>query len=548
MTENEVKILNGEQFLNADSLYSPVEKTAELFPNNTALRFMGKNITYKTLKNKVKHYVDSFKAAGAVKGEVITFALPNIPESIYILYASAKAGLKSAPLHPLSPPVAISTAMTATKSRFVFVLPNMAQSVAELQKDAAVIAVNPVNSLKLRGKIYLLKQPLPKQKDNLFRFETFVKNPACIKPVSAPLKCPAGDNSNILLQSGGTSGSPKTVGLSYKAVNNLAKKGLWILSKDKVTDCGMMSALPLFHGFGLAMGVHSMLCHGGKNVLFAKFRRSEAVKEIRKGNINFLIGIPRLYEAILSHPKFRGKKLNKQFIAFVGGDFVPPRLMENFDRTVKKSGGKCRLFEGYGLTETVNVCAVNTYENNKQGTVGKPLTGVGIAAFDFSDTPKKLGADECGELAVCGDTLMTEYVGDTAATDSVFFEYEGKKYIKTGDFGSVDSEGFVKFVSRIKRVIKVRGVPVYPSEIERFSCMNGNITDACAIPVSHGSEQRLVLFVTGKTEPDLLELRRSIRENMSVYSEPHEIYYVKEFPYTSAGKTDTAKLTEKYTK
>lgn len=540
MDEKLKYISEHKQFEGATTLYEPIERVAKLLPKLTALRFLGHNISYGTLDKTVNKYARILKEAGLVYGEAVTAALPNIPESVYVTYAAAKAGMRISPLHPLIPPEGVKTAIERSGSRIVFMLGDSAEKVAKACPAAAVIAVSPANSLRIGKIVYGAKNPLPKTRNNIYTLKDFLAGKCKLPPVKS---CPAKDNTAILLQSGGTTGTPKIIGLSAQSVNNLAKRGLGILGREHVTDCGMLSVLPVFHGFGLAMGMHAMLCHGGKNVLFPKFHRAQAVKEILRGNIQFMIGVPRLYEALLSHPKFAGKPLSKLVVAFVGGDFVPHTLLEKFDKRVAEGGGVCRLFEGYGLTETVTVCSVNTYAQNRATTVGKPLAEMEIAAFDFSDEPKKLAPGEKGELAVAGDTLMEEYLSDSAATEKVFFTYDGKRFVRTGDCGYTDEDGFVHFLSRIKRIVKIKGIPVYPLEIEQLVSAVDGVTGVCAAPVSDGeSEERIVLFVESK-RTDLTEfLPAYIGEKISDFAVPSEIHVLASLPLTNVSKIDAKKL------
>lgn len=539
-------IAEGKQFDGADSLYFPVEKAANLFPKNTALRFLGKNISYKTLAEKVSEYSSCLLKAGLKKGEAVTFALPNIPESVYLLYATQKAELRTSPLHPLSTPEAVSSAIEKTGSRIVFALGDAARKIAERCASATVVAVSPANSLGIKKLLFSLRSPLPKKSGNLIRLSDFLKTPQNTPLVSHVKICPAHQKTSVLLQSGGTTGTPKVIGLSADSVNNLAARGMGILGKNDVTRCGMLSVLPVFHGFGLAMGVHAMLCHGGKNVLFPKFHRASAVREIRKGNVQFVIGVPRLYEALLSHPKFAGKALRSLAVAYVGGDFVPRTLLKEYDAHIKKFGGKSRLYEGYGLTETVTVCSVNTDSANKDETVGKPLAGMEIRAFDFSgDTPRELPPNEKGELGITGDTLMQEYLSDEKSTAEAFFSYNGKNYVRTGDCGYTDEEGFIHFVSRFKRIVKVKGIPVYPMEIEQLAITVEGVGAACAVPLTEKPES-IVLFIEGTDETLKERLKKLIREKISIYAEPSEVFLVKSFPVTNMSKTDTNALLELY--
>ncbi len=548
MTQNEKfrYIAEHKHFENARTLYDPVAKAAELFPENTALRFMGRNIRYATLAARVTTYKNALRAIGLTDGEAVTTALPNIPESVYLLYAAADAGLRISPLHPLSSTEAVRTAMQKTGSRIVFVLGNAASAVAEACPFATVVAVSPAASLRLGKIVYSLRSPLPKATGNLCRLRDFLHGKITLMPQTVP--CPAQANTAVLLQSGGTTGTPKIIGLSADAVNRLARRGLGVLGREHVTDCGMLSVLPIFHGFGLAMGVHAMLCHGGKNVLFPKFHRASAVKEILRGNVQFVIGVPRLYEALLSHPKFRGKPLRSLVVAFVGGDFVPHTLLHAFDRRVAEAGGTCRLFEGYGLTETVTVCSVNTEISHQDNTVGRPLDEIDIAAFDFSGAaPVRLPTGEKGELGVASDTLMEEYLSDPAATEAVFFTHNGMRYVRTGDCGYLDARGFVHFLSRLKRIIKVRGIPVYPLEIEQLVSSIEGVTGVCAVAVANGGEEALVLFVESAEKTQGEKIGAYIREKLSEFAVPKDIVVLPHLPLTDVSKIDAKKLLEIYT-
>lgn len=544
MTENEKYVYEGKQFCGADSLYSPVAEVAKLFPRNTALRFFGKNISYAKLIGNIEEYAGALIKAGVKKGDTVAFALPNIPECVYLLYAAAKIGAAAMPLHPLSAPDAICSAMQRAGCGIIFVLPEAVEKTADACRFAAVVAVSPVRSLIIKRALYNLRRRCKTTRENSYSLNEFLRGAvAVITPKSATIRSAA-----VLLQSGGTGGSPKLIALGADSINGLAKKGMRALERGKVTDCGMLCVLPISHGFGLSMGVHAMLCHGGKNVLFPKFRRADTVKEIARKNIQFLIGIPRLYEALLSHKKFRGKKLRSLYIGFVGGDFVPQTLLENFDSAIKAAGGNCRLFEGYGLTETVNVCAVNTYSHNRLRSVGKPLYGLEIAAFDVSQNgPELLPHGKHGELAVCGDTLMLEYLSDPDGTGNAFFEYKGKKYVRTGDCGYTDDDGYVYFVSRIKRIIKVKGISVYPSQIEHVVNALPKIKEACVVGVPGKSdEESVTLFAVPDGEPDYETIRAAVRDKISDYAVPQSIVFLPELPRTNIGKIDTQALVREY--
>lgn len=169
-----------------------------------------------------------------------------------------------------------------------------------------------------------------------------------------------------------------------------------------------------------------MLCYGGCNTLMPKFHTADTIKLIEQNKINYLIGVPVLYEALMKKPEFSGDKLKNLRQAFVGGDYVPKRLLSDFNARMEENGSEARLYEGYGLTETVTVCAVNTTYASRCGQRGpRPVGGVSIAAFDADSNP--LPAGETGELCISGDELMNGYLHDEADEKRVFFNVSEAK-------------------------------------------------------------------------------------------------------------------------
>jgi long-chain acyl-CoA synthetase len=218
-----------------------------------------------------------------------------------------------------------------------------------------------------------------------------------------------------------------------------------------------------------------------------------------------------------------------------------------------KNGSSAKLFEGYGLTETVTVCAVNTFDNFREGSVGKTVGKLKIEAF--TDHKKMLNRGQSGELCISGDQLMQGYLGDESSTNKTFFSYNGEKWVRSGDIGYVDDDGFVFFKSRIKRIAKVSGITVFPSEIENL-CMNEleEIKEAHAVADSDNrTGDAIVMFVSTKSilsdeEKDALSQRITnlVESRLSVYARPRRIFFLPELPKTQVGKVDSNKLKDIY--
>lgn len=169
-----------------------------------------------------------------------------------------------------------------------------------------------------------------------------------------------------------------------------------------------------------------------------------------------------MFEALLKNKNFYGEKLKNIDICFIGGDFIPPSLLQRFNKRLEENGSKAKVFEGYGLTETVTVMSVNTFENNCLGSVGKPINNVKVKILD--DDHNVLNCFEKGEIAISGPTLMNGYLEG----ESNFIEIDKERYVLSGDIGYLDDEGFLFFVSRKKRIIKKKGYNIFPLEIENI--------------------------------------------------------------------------------
>jgi long-chain acyl-CoA synthetase len=348
----------------------------------------------------------------------------------------------------------------------------------------------------------------------------------------------------VYLHSGGTTGEPKIVALSSFALNSLANIYPWFLDTENIKDCHMLAALPMFHGYGLCMGIHILLSNGGVSTLMPKFSVKETIKYIKKNQMHFIIGVPALYESLLRNDKFKGPHLKNLTTAWVGGDFVSKSLLTRFNQVMIENDSKCRLFEGYGLTETVTVATVNTHRYNKENSVGKILPNVKAKTIDLK-TGKNLGFNKDGEICLSGETLMNGY---RFSDDAGFVvEKDGTKWIKTGDFGSIDKDNFIFYKQRLKRIVVVSGVNVFPRDIENIVSSFPEVYECAAVGVDDLKRDHMIkLFIVlnENYEGDTIDdrINKIIKEELGVYALPKEIVYLEKMPKTMIGKIDVTKL------
>ena len=302
----------------------------------------------------------------------------------------------------------------------------------------------------------------------------------------------------------------------------------------------MLAVLPTFHGFGLAVGIHTPLACGATSALMMKFNKKQVIKWINQNKINYIIGVPLLYQKLLEEKDFINSKLENLLACFVGGDDVSINLIETFNKLMKEKNSSNLMLEGYGLTETVTVCSVNTNSNFKLGSVGKSLNGITFKVLD--DNNKELKPNEIGEVYISGDTLMNGYLNDPISTNKTLINIDRTLFVKTGDLGYLDEEGFLFLKGRIKRIFKISGINVYPIEVEKIVRNLNEIKDASLEYFDNGPHLNLYVIKeknSNKSNEELIELiRNELSNKVLKYSMPKNIVFIDEFPKTTVGKID----------
>ncbi len=213
---------------------------------------------------------------------------------------------------------------------------------------------------------------------------------------------------------------------------------------------------------------------------------------------------------------------------------------------MKQNGSSAKLYEGYGLTETVTVSNVNFSGAAKRDTIGKPLPGIEEKIIDI-ETRKELPPGSLGEIIISGPTLMSGYLNDPKLNTEVFLEIGGKKWLSTKDYGSLDSEGYLTFRQRLRRVVKVNGETLCPSDIEDVVLELKDVFEAYCYGVADERKGHCfhlaVVIRRGVKTPDQAfveeEIRTKIKENLPPAYFPEKIIFLDKLPRTPVGKIDT---------
>lgn len=534
-------------------------------PDAPAMYFSGRHISYRKFFERTEAVTEAFMRRGFARGDVITLALPNIPVAVYIFYAANRLGITVCLVHPLEPVDRIAALSAKVGSKAVFLFDETAQRNADrldrLPCSAVFCSVSDnitafegffynIAAAGKRNKINRLVRSSKNKKGTVgyYSLASFLSNkeePGADRFKSSdPSKTPKKNfpAASVVMNSGGTEGVPKTVLLSDEAFNISSDNIINAISGEKDAPvAGMLALLPMFHAFGLGVVFHLVFTHGYEAVLLPKYSPAKIARYIKTGKVRYLAGVPTVYKGLVLQKDFDCKNLSKLVAAFCGGDALDEKTREAFDSLIVKHGGSCRLYQGYGLTETAGVFCVNKAGLSRPGSVGTPI-GENYDVIIMKDG-RKAEPGEVGEICLCSPSLMISYYEGKAGDSSVFFEYEGRKYLKTGDLGKKDADGFLYFCERIKRMTKVSGVNVFPSQVEEVLRLSPYVSDAAVKAVPNERKGNVIVaYVILKAGAGEEQARRDMEgkcmRSLNKWSRPVEYRFIERLPRTPIGKVD----------
>ena len=529
------------------SMVEAVERVAERYPNNIAFDFMGKSTTYRELMKNIERCAQSLKTIGVREGDRLTIAMPNCPQAIYLFYAVNMVGAVANMVHPLSSEKELEFYINESKSVTVVTLDQFYHKFEAIRENTCVVNViiasikdalsRPVRAgymLTEGRKIEKIPEDAP-----VIRWNEFMRlGKACFWNYKVRR---TGDDPSVILYSGGTTGTTKGILLTNKNFNALAQQ---IIATNPMFRPGdkMLSAMPLFHGFGLGVCIHSMLASGGRCILVPRFTAKSYAKLITKYKCNFIAGVPTLYEALLRIPDMDKADLSCLKGVFSGGDSLSVELKKKFDKFLYDHKATIQVREGYGTTETVTACCLTPTHMFKEGSIGIPFPDTYIKIVK-PGTDEELPYGEEGEILLSGPTVMKEYINHPEETAQTLRHHsDGLTWVYTGDLGTMDEEGFIYFKGRAKRMIITSGYNVYPAQLENILDAHEKVHMSCVIGVPDPYKmQRVKAFVMLKpgvpanedTREDILAY---CRKHIAKYAMPKEIEFRDELPKTLVGK------------
>ncbi len=529
------------------SMVSLIEKRAQENPDLDAYIFFGKKTSYGRMMDDINQCAKGLKAIGVKKGDRVTVALPNCPQGVTIFYAINMVGAVASMIHPLSSEKEIEFFINDSKSVMAITLDQFYGKFDAIRKNVCIrnlviTSIKDVVSLPVKIGYNLTEgrkhDKVPKDADIILWKDLMGRGRTYVGEYRD--ENDAGDAS-VILYSGGTTGLNKGILLSSYNFNALAMQTAGVNPNYKVGD-RMLTVMPIFHGFGLGISVHTVLVHGGCCILVPRFTPQSYAKLMMKYKCNYIAGVPALFEALIRMPKMENVDLSFLKGMFSGGDSLSIELKKKVDNYLYEHNSSIQVREGYGTTECVTASCLTPIHTAVEGSIGLPMPDMFYKIVE-PGTENELPYGETGEICLAGPTVMLGYLDQPEETANTLRTHaDGMTWVHTGDLGSMDDRGFVYFKQRLKRIIITNGYNVYPSQLENAFDAHEKVHMSCIIGVPDPiKKQKVKAFIMLK--PDIKpsddvksELMEYAKKNISKYALPYDIEFREDLPKTLVGK------------
>ena len=542
------------------SMSQLLREAGRKYPGNIAYSFMGKETTYAEFLKRIDAAAKGLTAMGIQKGDRVTICMANTPQALDCFYALNRIGAIPNMIHPLSAAEEIAFYLNVSHSKAILTLAQFYDKVASIldqvaqpvtvliariadELPAPLSLLYPITSggkadRKPAGKGYTLWYDMVRAGKNTVLPEVDVKYDDC----------------GAILYSGGTTGTTKGIMLSNLNFNALGLQTIAASGYDSIAGMKMLSIMPVFHGFGLGVGIHTALIGGATCILIPQFSVKVYADTLVKQKPNLIPGVPTLFEALLRADGLAGEDLSFLKGIFSGGDSLSPELKKKVDIFLKEHNCDQQIREGYGTTECVTASCLTPKDYARSGSIGVPFPDT------FYKIVKPGSCEECdpnteGEICISGPTVMLGYMDNPEETAQTLRPHgDGRIWLHTGDLGHMDEDGFVYFRQRLKRMIITSGYNVYPSQLENIIDGHEKVLLSCVIGIKDAYRgQKIKAYVVPMpgiepTEELKAELLNYCAGKMAKYATPRELEFRTELPKTLVGKVAYRVLEEEAAK
>ena len=526
------------------SLVEVLEEATGKFTHNTAFISMGKKITYKELDEKSLAFAAWLQSQGLKPGMRVGLMMPNILQYPIALFGILRAGGTVVNFNPMYTTHEVEHQIKDSGCEIMVVVENFAYTLQKALPNTPsvkkVVVASIGGLLGFKGTIVNfvlrhIKKMIPAWDiPGHERFNDVLKAGATLKFTPVAI---GHDDHAFLQYTGGTTGVPKGGILTHRnMVANLMQAYAWVRSYTEDGKDLVVTALPLYHIFALTANCLTFMRLGAANLLIVNPRDIPGfVKELSQYKFTAFTGVNTLFNALLNNEDFKKIDFSRLKLVLGGGMAVQKAIAEKWEAV---TGGP--LVQAYGLSETSPAVTINPFDLKEfTGSIGLPISSTCVKIVDDDGKIQPIG--EVGEILVLGPQVMKGYWNRQDETDKVF-DTEG--YLRTGDMGYMDEQGFIFLVDRKKDIIIVSGFNVYPNEVEDVVSRHPGILEVAAVGVDNGAMGELVKLFVVRKDPALTEqeIIKFCREELTNYKVPKQIEFVDELPKNNVGKILRRKL------
>jgi long-chain acyl-CoA synthetase len=521
------------------SLKQLFEESFEKFRTRPAYTNMDVTFTYGDMEELSRRFGAWLQhGAGLRKGDRVALMMPNVLQYPVAIFGVLRAGLTVVNTNPLYTPRELELQLKDSGAKVIVILENFAHVLEQViaRTDVEHVVVTGVGDLLGFPKSALVNFVLRRVRKQVpkyhlagaLRFNEVLRRGRTqqLDPIDL-----GHEDIAFLQYTGGTTGVSKGAILTHgNMVANVLQSGAWLSKATAKERDVVITALPLYHIFSLTANCLVFMESGAQNILITNPRDFPGfVKELKKYPFTYISGVNTLFNALLNTPGFDTVDFSRLSITLGGGMAVQQAVAERW----KQVTGNV-LTQAWGLTETSPAACINPFEIQEfNGSIGLPISSTEVSIRD--DDGRELDINQIGEICVRGPQVMRGYWNRPDETEKVMFP---GGWLRTGDIGRMDDNGFVYIEDRKKDMILVSGFNVYPNEVESVAVTHPGVLEVAAVAQADDRAGEVVaLFVVAK-DPNLTaaELIEHSRKSLTAYKVPKYVYFRSELPKTNVGK------------
>lgn len=530
------------------SLVDIIEASVRDYPRHVALEFFGATTTYRELGEQIDRAAEGLRGLGVQSGDTVALVLPNCPQHVVAFYAVLRLGGIVVEHNPLYTPRELRHQFEDHGAKVVIAWDKVVGTLQSFPEDVrpnSIVAIDLTRAMPLSTRI-ALRLPVPRARDSREALTTAVptsrrgirawKDIVESRRIGRKIPKPSRDDIAVIQYTSGTTGSPKGAVLTHLNLGaNAVQATAWVPSVTR-GDAVVYGVLPMFHAFGLTLCLTFAMRLGARLVLFPKFEPGLVLAAIRKRPPTFLAAVPPIFERLCREAGVKKQSLAGIPIAISGAMPLTSAIADGWERA---TGGI--VVEGYGLSETSPVLIANPVSGDRLiGSIGLPLPNTDVRIVDPENPSVDRAPGEPGELIVSGPQVFQGYWQKPDETRAVFVNDDrGMRWFRTGDIATMDPDGVIRIVDRLKELIITSGFKVTPSEVEDALRGLESVADVAVVglPNARSGEDvtaAIVLAPGAKLDPDAVTA--FAREHLAAYKVPRLIVGIDELPKSLMGK------------